>query len=95
MGPGGLEPPTVGSEDRCSIQLSYGPCRGIVPHLGRSHATICRVARRRIPAYRVGMPKPPLIQNRGRREAVIAVILAVALCGSLLMAWLISGAPLF
>lgn len=41
------------------------------------------------------MPKPPLIQNRGRREAVIAFILAVALCGSLLMAWLISGAPLF
>lgn len=56
---------------------------------------ISRVARLRFPAYRVRMPKPPLIQNRGRREAVIAVILAVALCGSLLMAWLISGAPLF
>ena len=22
--PGGLEPPTLGSEDRCSVQLSYG-----------------------------------------------------------------------
>ena len=25
--PEGLEPPTLGSEDRCSIQLSYGDIR--------------------------------------------------------------------
>jgi hypothetical protein len=28
--PEGLEPPTLGSEDQCSIQLSYGAAKGIL-----------------------------------------------------------------
>ena len=32
--PEGLEPPTLGSEDRCSIQLSYGRLSGILASQG-------------------------------------------------------------
>jgi integrase len=38
--PGGLEPPTLGSEDRCSIQLSYGCKSGAQCSLGKGNISV-------------------------------------------------------
>ena len=46
------------------------------------------------PVYDAAMPKGPLIEDRFKREAVIAIAMGCVLVGSLVAAALITGATL-
>src|SRR5262249_25303047 len=62
--PEGLEPPTLGSEDRCSIQLSYG-CNFLQRHkIGRNLKT---GNNRRFSSHWPSDSRPIKIKRRSRR----------------------------
>lgn len=47
------------------------------------------------PVYDAAMPKGPLIEDRHKRQAAVALLMALLLAGLLGMTWLITGAAIF